>query len=178
MLPTDKELEEYKNSVFAYNKCSGDIKSLELQKQTETNLDWFFVIIWLILFYLISQVLIKINIAWVIVILFYGSMFLIGSSSKKKIAIINFLTNILTLGKSEKIKEKNEDLVKKIDQIKDKKEEVKKQIKKFEESTSKYYSNQLEDFFQNNLYNKRSGNKEFEKSLSEFSLTDSRNYQS
>ncbi len=42
-------------------------------------------------------------------------------------------------------------------------------ILQFEEASVKYYENYLVQFFQNNLYKKRSGNERFEQSLNEFS---------
>lgn len=46
---------------------------------------------------------------------------------------------------------------------------LKSNIKPFEEASVKYYTNCLEEFYQNNLYKKRSGGPEFERLLSEFS---------
>lgn len=58
---------------------------------------------------------------------------------------------------------------KNINNIKEKIELLKNEFIPFEEASVKYYTDYLEQYFNDNLYRKRSGNEKFEQSLSEFS---------
>lgn len=68
-------------------------------------------------------------------------------------------------------KEKKAEEIKKIKdkEIREKLDSIKNKVIHFEESCKDYYLNYLEQFYQNNLYKKRSGNEKFEHSISEFS---------
>lgn len=68
-------------------------------------------------------------------------------------------------------KEKRDREIKKIKdkEIREKLDSIKNKVIPFEESCKVYYLNYLEQFYQNNLYKKRSGNEKFEHSISEFS---------
>ena len=76
--------------------------------------------------------------------------------------IIVLLCYFFDRGKTKERQEKNSQIVQKIEFIKNK-------VHKFEKSCEEYYLNYLEEFFQNNLYKKRSGSEKFERSLFEFS---------
>jgi len=54
-------------------------------------------------------------------------------------------------------------------EIDNKIELIKNKVYPFEEASQKFYESYLKQFFQNNLYKKRSGNEKFEQSLAEFS---------
>lgn len=79
---------------------------------------------------------------------------------------IDLLTNLFTFGKFNKLEKATEN-------IKEQTEELKRstleKVQPFEKAASDYYQSQLRDFFENNLYKKRSGNQRFEEALSEFS---------
>lgn len=78
----------------------------------------------------------------------------------------DFLTNILSLGKLNKLIKLSEDINKQIEELK---RDTHDKVQAFEKAASEYYQSQLREFFENNLYKKRSGNQQFEEALSDFS---------
>ena len=78
----------------------------------------------------------------------------------------DFLANILSFGKLNKYKNLSEDIKKQIEELK---RDTRDKVQPFEMAASEYYQSQLREFFENNLYKKRSGNQQFEEALSDFS---------
>ena len=78
----------------------------------------------------------------------------------------DFLTNILSFGKLNKLKKLSEDIKEQIEELK---REAYKKVQPFETAASEYYQSQLREFFETKLYKKKSGNQQFEEALSEFS---------
>ena len=74
----------------------------------------------------------------------------------------DFLVNIISLGKLNELKKQ----VKKIEELRS---NSYSKLQPFEKTIRSYLDTQLKDFFEKNLYKKRSGNQQFEESLSEFS---------
>lgn len=92
--------------------------------------------------------------------------FFVGLFSQSGIVVICGLVigGIITFVENNKEKE----IIKKRNEIYTKIELIKDKVDKFEKDCKEYYLNCLEDFFQNNLYKKRSGSDKFEQSLTEF----------
>lgn len=78
----------------------------------------------------------------------------------------DFLSNLLSFGKLNRIKKLSGNIKKQIEELK---RDTRNKVQDFEKAASEYYQEQLREFFENNLYKKRSGNQQFEEALSEFS---------
>lgn len=74
----------------------------------------------------------------------------------------DFLVNIISLGKLNEIKNQ-------IKQAEELQNSSYQKLQPFERAIRSHFENQLNDYFERNLYKKRSGNQQFEESLSEFS---------
>lgn len=83
----------------------------------------------------------------------------------------DFLINLFNFGRLNKIKKLCEEIKGRIEEIKELKENTYKKLQPFEKSVCDHYKVQLAEFFENNLYKKRSGGQQFEEALSEFSST-------
>lgn len=80
-----------------------------------------------------------------------------------------FVANIISLGKYKKKKEERRLLQDQIKLLQDKVEHIRKQVDPFESACKIYFEDRLREFFNINLYRKRSGSDAFEKGLSQFS---------
>ncbi len=80
---------------------------------------------------------------------------------------IDLISNIFSFGKFGRTKKAIEVIKKNIEELKN---ESSDKVQLFESAASKYYQYKLEEYFEENLYKKRSGNQQFEDKLSEFSL--------
>lgn len=88
------------------------------------------------------------------------------------IFIVSFIVGIVvaeTEIANKREEEKRKDEIKK-NKLENDLQLIKNKILPFEEASTTYYENYLRNFYEEKLYKKRSGNDEFEKSLSEFSL--------
>lgn len=81
------------------------------------------------------------------------------------------LVNILNFGRLNKIKRLREEINGHIEEFEKLKEDTYKKLQSFEKPICDHYKSQLAEFFENNLYKKRSGSQRFEEALSEFSST-------
>jgi len=81
------------------------------------------------------------------------------------------LTNTLSFGKLDKIKKLQEGIQEHIEEVEELKGDIYKKLQLFEEVVCDHYKAQLAEFFEKNLYKKRSGDQQFEEALSEFSST-------
>ncbi len=81
------------------------------------------------------------------------------------------LVNLLNFGRLNKIKRLREEINGRIEEFKKFKEDTYKKLQSFEKPICDHYKAQLAEFFENNLYKKRSGSQQFEEALSEFSST-------
>lgn len=83
----------------------------------------------------------------------------------------DFLNNILSFGKLNKIKKLEEEIKERIEETEKLKADACKKLQPFEKAACDYYQSQLREFFERNLYKKISGGQQFEEALSEFSST-------
>ncbi|OGH32561.1 MAG: hypothetical protein A2953_02915 [Candidatus Levybacteria bacterium RIFCSPLOWO2_01_FULL_36_54] len=95
---------------------------------------------------------------WYLIVFYSGLLFIVY--------IFEFIANIISFGKLSKIK----GLINKtLEEIEELKRATSQKVQPFEKAASDYYQAQLRDFFETNLYKKRSGSQQFEEALSEFS---------
>ncbi len=83
----------------------------------------------------------------------------------------DFLNNIFSFGKLDKIKKLQKDVQAHIEEAEELKGNTYKKLQPFEKAIRDYYETQLAEFFDKNLFKKRSGGQGFEEALSEFSST-------
>ncbi|MDD3940416.1 MAG: DUF3883 domain-containing protein [Candidatus Pacebacteria bacterium] len=84
------------------------------------------------------------------------------------IFVLGFLISYLVSTYSNYESERDKETKRQIKEIQNKIEPIRKQIFLFKNASEKYYINYLDSFFQEKLYKKRSGSKEFEDTLQEF----------
>ena len=82
---------------------------------------------------------------------------------------LNFLNNLLSSGKLNKIKKLQEETEEQIRGVEELERGIYEKIHPFENKLREHYLAKMAGFFKENLYNKRSGNQQFEENLSEFS---------
>jgi hypothetical protein len=170
MIPEKTALEEYKLNFSAYESCR---ESIIRYREELANVEKKRLLLWSsdILFYglpyLISFLLIYfiIKASFVVSLIasfyfaFYGGLLLSSS---------DFIKNIVSFGNFNKVKKVSDIIKKQIKEAEDLSKSIRDKLRPFEKETCDYYHSKLEQFFENNLYNKRSGSKQFEESLSEF----------
>ena len=156
--PKELILEEYKEEISVYKNYTEKLNEL---KKTKESLSPSFLFAYGISFVLTFLVLIfagdlKGN--------FWGSFFTGGMIAFwfHWIFYTDFLVNIISLGKLNELK-------KQIGNIEELRSNSYSNLQPFEKTIRSYFETQLKDFFGKNLYKKRSGNQQFEESLSEFS---------
>lgn len=135
-------------------------KSLESSFAFITSTAVLFCVYWFLLSYI--PYLIFGEKGWIgiwSIVSFWISLVLAGDSS-------DFVANLISLGKLNKTKQSSTEIRKQIEELK---KATQNQVKPFEKAASDYYRSQLRNFFENNLYKKRSGNSQFEEALAEFS---------
>ncbi|OGQ04454.1 MAG: hypothetical protein A3F82_04075 [Deltaproteobacteria bacterium RIFCSPLOWO2_12_FULL_44_12] len=175
----DPTLKAYKANVSAYKNYGGKLSNLKEEeyslKQQEKSLGSSFVSILahIILFFGVSyfsvfviseQILSKLNseLGTIGAVLsLYGSMFFVAYAS-------DFIINLVSFGKLNKLKKTSDQIQEQIKATEELKTNAYNKLKPFEEATSHHYQAELNQFFVTNLYQKRSGNQQFEESLSEF----------
>ncbi|MFI5260520.1 MAG: DUF3883 domain-containing protein [Candidatus Paceibacteria bacterium] len=81
-------------------------------------------------------------------------------------AISNFIANLISFGRIKELKRLSGEIEIQAEKLK---EETSQKLQPFEQAAREYYLSELREFFENNLYKKRSGNQQFEEALSEFS---------
>lgn len=160
----DITIEQYCIDVFSYKTCTEKLKILEEEREKlETEISsilWFaFFCIFIPIIFIsgdtfskdfsgvILGVIATSYIAWFVSSFFYA---------------FHFIRNIVSLGKLNKLE-------KEIEKTSEQKESVYQKIVNFESPVCDYYHTRLEEYYINNLLKKRSGNRQFEESLSEFS---------
>ena len=79
--------------------------------------------------------------------------------------------NLFSFGRLNKIKRLGAEIEAHIKEAKKLKEDTYKKLQPFEKAVADYYKTLLAEFFENNLYKKRSGGQQLEEALSEFSST-------
>lgn len=161
----EPSLEEYGLDTSIYNVYWEKNAELEEKLQGLEKSQWS---PWLILVYALTLavylypwlLLFKTVDGFWFILWFYGGLIFIGYT-------FNFIANIISFGRLNKIKK----LIRKTqEQINELKKDMSEKVYEFEKAASDYYQTQLRDFFETNLYKKRSGSQEFEEALSEFSL--------
>lgn len=158
----DFNIEEYKEEMSVYKKYTDKIDDLEKKKESlyPSFLGTYLISLVLIFIIIISPeeglgeifssiILTLLIFSFPIAFIFHG------------IFCADFFTNIFSLGKTNELK-------KQISEIEELRNNSYTRLLPFEKIISSYFDNQLKEFFEDNLYKKRSGNQKFEESLSEF----------
>jgi hypothetical protein len=154
----NKSIEQYNIDVSSYRTYSENLNSLEKKVESlKKNVGFFF---WL-LFFIIFNLLFKVH-SFIDFITYFFGIACIAWFVSIFFSEFDFIHNIVSFGKLNRLKEN-------IDIANKQKEIPYQKINKFETIVCDYWQNQLEEFYINNLFKKRSGNKLFEESLSEFS---------
>jgi hypothetical protein len=83
----------------------------------------------------------------------------------------NSIINFFSFGRLNKTKKLTAKIEGHVEETKKLEEDTYKKLQPFEEKIADHYKTLLAEFFENNLYKKRSGSQQFEESLSEFSST-------
>jgi len=176
-------LEQFNLDSSVYEKFNSEKQELqEIKEKDDEQIgkienNWF---IWLFLFFLYIGTLIicfyftyllfwvkPIKNDWLLVLIAYSSLaiFILPTYINEKLHIVKLIRNIFTFGKYKKLIAEKEKIEQ---QIKFLEETTKNKVKDFEDALYSYYKNQVDSFYSNRLYKKRSGTKEFEDSLEEF----------
>jgi hypothetical protein len=169
-------LEEYKYEVSVYKKYKEEISKFReklavLEKKKKSfNGSYFLsygISLFLVLFFLnrdpqadfwsnfLSSIFIAIYPA-----LIFGAVF-----------DTDFLNNLFSFGELNKIKKLSEETRVQVESVEELKDKVYKKLQPFEKAVCNHYQAQLAEFFEQNLYKKRSGNQQFEEAIAEFSST-------
>lgn len=139
-------------------KFENSIRSIEKNDLLNLVLVTLFLATWIAGFYFFSLLFDKYEFAFVLCITWIGFPVV-------AVALENYFRNLFTLGNYEKIKI----LLQKTKQdLNFLKEIASKKVENFENDFCDYYQNQLDKFYSERLYKKRSGTAEFEESLAEF----------
>lgn len=147
----EPDFEEYGINVETYPTYIEELKVLETEKDAINTSGWFslipIIIIFIVLYLSTSDFLSSILLTGFFGLIVYG------------IFKTEFFVNFFSFGKYKEL-ENSISLLK---------ENFNKKVKPFESAVKDYYENILSDIFETKLYRKRSGNKAFEESLSDFS---------
>ncbi|KKU47277.1 MAG: hypothetical protein UX68_C0041G0006 [Parcubacteria group bacterium GW2011_GWA2_46_9] len=147
--------EEYKHEISVYQNYRDGLNNLEKAKELLRPYYLFCFGLYFFVTILISTIL-----GWDfwpnIIIYAYISLIISVFSHES-----DFLTNIFSFGKFNKLKGQ-------IKYIEELKRNSYSKLEPFEKIIHDYYQTQLKNFFEKNLYRKRSGNHQFDESLSEF----------
>jgi hypothetical protein len=167
-------LEEYKYEVFVYKKYKEKLHDLKeeltrLEKEESEYRRCPPLLYWSLC----------VSFTWIFVVNeknFLGGLFLsllLAGLACGYIGILlpDYISNLLNLGRLNKVKRLSEENRKHIERIEGLKEEIYKKIELFEKTICDNYQIQLAEFFDQNLYKKRSGGQKFEEALAEFSST-------
>lgn len=153
--PSEKKLEQYKSDVALYKKIEENLlhNKMLLKEKSPSSLGdtIFFAVfgsagIWLILRSFLNQ---------------YIALLVVT------IALILFI--IKSIEDNKKNKKEVEKLADLIEEDKKEKADIYNKVTYFEQPIYDYYLKQIEELYQKKLYRKKSGDKQFQKSLAEFS---------
>jgi hypothetical protein len=172
-------IETYKHDVVKYRAYTETLSELNKKTKELNEKNWrishsflvgaggliLFVIFGFLVFFLIHLIfgtsgVGSANIA------FFSALFLFAFLNE---SLSSLWFNIISFGKFRNNliqRQRTESQIKEIEELKNK---VRETLLPFETIVSEHYKAQLADFFENNLYKKRSGGQEFEEALSEFS---------
>lgn len=156
------DFNQYKREVSAYKSYVE--KLTDLKKSKESLRPSFLLAYGLSVFFIFSLV----SVSFVKDLDLKGNI--LGSLSISAVIAIyfhaifytDFLVNIISFGKLNKIKNQ-------IKQTEELQNNSYQKLQPFERTIRNHFENQLNDYFERNLYKKRSGNQQFEEALSEFS---------
>jgi hypothetical protein len=137
----EPKLEEYGLTLSSYEDYKNQKNELDKNLPPYSSSEWGYILFILAVF--------------IALILQSGIIFIIGL-----VIMIAFFINE---------KSKDKERIKIVAEYNEKIELIKNKVLPFEESCKTYYLNYLEQFYQNNIYKKRSGNEKFEHSILEFS---------
>lgn len=163
-------LEQFNLDSSVYETFNSEKQKLkEIEEKNDKQIEkiennWFFGLLFVIFFYggiclIINFFIRKLYLYGVFIsVLYLLFLYLLENKS-------NLICSLITFGRYKKLvveKEKTEQQIKKLE------ETAKDKVKNFEDAFYSYYKDQLDSFYSNRLYKKRSGTKEFEDSLGEF----------
>lgn len=172
---SDKELDDYKSHVFAYKRYLEEIQRLRSLKARDIDFAWLWIAVglsaWVYLSMLIGEMF-KMFLGepysgYFVFVVTYCCPVIIGwlGTILVKKGVLSLIENILTLGKAKRIKKSNAVIDGYIDEVVMRKDAVLVPIKKYEEMIERYYSDNLESFFQRRLFRKRSSGVGYEAAL-------------
>lgn len=163
-------LKEYQEAAFAYKNYEKNLYNLQRELHDLKSEDEIFPILYGIL-YIFTIYTLTANGVGFWESLFY-SIFLAWPVSLFVFVILpDSLNNLFNSGKPNEIKKLREEIKGRIERIEELKGEAYKKLQPFEKAVCNRCQKQLSEFFEQNLYRKRSGNQQFEESLAEFSST-------
>ncbi|MCF7836740.1 DUF3883 domain-containing protein [Candidatus Gracilibacteria bacterium] len=163
-------LKEYKEEVSVYKNYKEDLYNLQKELHDLKSGEEISPILFGI-FYILTLWIFLTNGTSLWESLFY-SLFLGGIACLFISAILpDSLNNFFNFGKPNQKKQLYEEAKERIERIEELKEEAHKKIQPFEKAVCDRCQKQLSEFFEQNLYKKRSGSQQFEEALAEFSST-------
>lgn len=145
-------IEEYKQDLAIFNRHRDALKKLEKKEKVLFDI---LKIVYAILFFIVALQFIELHLGFLFL------TFLICCVVVGLIVHIKFVSNLLSLGR-------HNELLDEIKLTKDLIDNVYKKLEPFEKAVRDHYESELFVFYEANLYRKRSGNQQFEDSLSEF----------
>lgn len=153
------KIDEYNQELSVYKNCTQKVNDLKKQKEGLSPSFLFAYGIALLITFLIFISFtedLKGN--------FWGSLFasILIAFWLHGVFYTDFFVNIISFGKLNEVKEQ-------INKTEKLRSDSYKKLQPFEQTIRNYFENQLKDFFEKNLYKKRSGGQQFKELLSEFS---------
>jgi len=150
-----REMKEYRQEVSEYRHYEERISVLEkvVESMLPPTLSYLGISFGIFVAFMFFSGDLAISIIFSFVFSFYGILFLFSAQ--------DFIANIFSFGRFNKIK-------KEIEELKELKIDSYSKLKPFEELIRDRCEVYLKDFFEKNLYKKRSGSQKFENLLSEF----------